>query len=135
MANRYPSLWPMVEDRWLGESVELDTDTDTDLREVDRIRTAVGGVAASPLQHLGEAESIRAMQARAELAGSILLTDDASAGDFARRRGLLVWDTCQLLADAHSMADVGCPEAYEILRRMRQADRAVRVPADHRGVC
>lgn len=133
MTARYPSLAPIVQDSWLGEAVELDTDAD--YREIDRIRTALGGTAADPLQHLGEAESIRAMQSRGELSGSILLTDDASAGDFARRKGLQVWDTCRLLADAYSMADVGCPEAYEVLHRMRQADRAVRVPANHRGVC
>jgi hypothetical protein len=33
------------------------------------------------------------------------------------------------------MAEVGCPEAFELLKQMRQAERSVRVPADHRGVC
>lgn len=133
MAARYPSLKPLVDDRWLGEAVELDTDADYD--EIGRIRTALGGTTSDPLQHLGEAESIRAIQSRTELSGAILLTDDVSAGDFARRKGLLVWDTCRLLEDAYAMADVGCPEAYEVLGRMRQANRGVRIPADHRGVC
>lgn len=133
MANRYPPLTTMLTDKWFGNAIELDTDADYE--EVNRIRMALGGVTANPLRHLGEAESIRAIQSRAELSGSILLTDDVSAGDFARRRGLVVWDTCLLLADAFSMAEVGCPEAYEVLLKMRQADRSVRIPADHRGVC
>ena len=28
MSARYPSLKPLVDDRWLGEAVELDTDAD-----------------------------------------------------------------------------------------------------------
>lgn len=79
--------------------------------------------------------SIRALQSRPDLSGAVLLTDDGSAADFAKRKGLIVWDTCRLLQDAYTMAEVDCPEAFEVLGKMRQAERTVRIPADHHGVC
>jgi predicted nucleic acid-binding protein len=128
-----PQLRPLVQGRWLGEAIELDTREDE--VEVDRLRTALGGTSARPLQHLGEAESIRAITSRPYLRGAVLLTDDHDARDLARDRGVIVWDTGRVLADAHGRGDVGHPVAYDILVRMRQADRGVAVPPHCRDIC
>jgi hypothetical protein len=133
LTHRYAPLKAMVQGGWLGEAIELSTAED--YAEISRIRTALGGTGNNALEHLGEAESIRAMQSRVNLRGAVLLTDDGSASDFARRRNLIVWDTCRLLEDAHAMGEVGCPEAFELLKKMRSAHRNVRIPTDHHGVC
>ena len=128
-----PGLRPLIEDRWLGEAIELDSASDLD--EVDRLRTALGGTSARPLEHLGEAESICAILSRTQLKGAVLLTDDRDAAELAQFRGLVTWDTPRLLADAFHMGEVRHPAAYNILVRMRDAERGVRVPANCRDVC
>jgi predicted nucleic acid-binding protein len=69
------------------------------------------------------------------LARATLLTDDLAAADFARRKGVLVMDSADVLSAAYDRQLVGCPEAYEILGAMRDADRGVRVPVSHLEVC
>jgi hypothetical protein len=128
-----PWLRPLIEDKWLGEAIELNSVPDQ--VEVDRLRTALGGTSAQPLQHLGEAESIRAILSRSQLHGAVLLTDDRDATELALFRGLTTWNTARLLADAFQMGEVRHPTAYEILVRMRAAERGVIVPTDCREIC
>lgn len=128
-----PVLRPLIEGKWLGEALELDSTSDHE--EVERLRAALGGTSTRPLEHLGEAESIRAILSRSQLKGAVLLTDDRDAAELAQFRGLMTWDTPRLLADAFHMGEVRHPAAYNILVRMRAAERGVRVPANCRDVC
>lgn len=98
----------------------------------------MGGTRVQPLQHLGEAEAIRALE-RAGVSRRILVTDDGPAADFARRRpsGIQVLDAAAVLADAYAMGDVRCPDAYDLLKAMWEYPpnpRTVRLPP-HREVC
>ena len=124
-----------LQDGWLGAPLRLDQDGD---EVVDLIRRGLGGDRAAPLQHLGEAEAIRALE-RADVRQRVFITDDGPAADFARRRSssIHVLDAAEVLADAYAMGDVGCPMAYELLKRMWEyppAPRSVRLPP-HREVC
>jgi predicted nucleic acid-binding protein len=123
----------LLDEGWLGEAIELDGRNDP--REVEKIRAALGGVAAIPLQHMGEAESIRAILTRKELSEAIFLTDDGDAAYLADHRGITVKDTRWLLADAYAMGDVACPEPYDILKEMWAAGRNVSVPDSHKDIC
>jgi hypothetical protein len=121
-----------LEETWLGPPLRLDQPGDD---EVDLIRRGLGGLAARPLEHLGEAESIRALE-RSNATDLLLLTDDGPAGDFASRRssGIRVLDSAKVLAEAYALNEIGCPQAYDMLLAMRDEGRAVRVPP-HRKVC
>jgi predicted nucleic acid-binding protein len=121
-----------LEDAWLGSPLRLDQPGDD---EVDLIRRGLGGLAARPLEHLGEAESIRALE-RSNATDRLLLTDNGPASDFASRRssGIRVLDSADVLTEAYAMGDIGCPQAYDILRAMHGEGRAIRLPP-HREVC
>ncbi|MEV0283502.1 hypothetical protein AB0H36_05210 [Kribbella sp. NPDC050820] len=40
-------------------------------------------------------------------------------------------DTADVLADAHALGEVGCPQAYELLKAIWNYPREVRVPPHH----
>lgn len=124
-----------LETSWLGAPLRLDWPGDG---AVDVIRRGLGGTRTQPLQHLGEAEAIQALE-RITVGQRILITDDGPAADFARRRAssIRVLDAAAVLAEAYAMDDVKCPRAYELLSAMREYPpnpRAVRLPP-HDEVC
>jgi hypothetical protein len=53
----------------------------------------------------------------------------------ATRRGITVKDTRWLISDAYSMGDIGCPEAYEVLKMMADAARPIKLPDSHVDIC
>ena len=126
-------LSDLLDGGWLGAAIELDRDDDR--TAVEDIRMALGGIPSKPLRHLGEAESIRAIQSRGELAGAFFLTDDGDAAYLARHRGITVVNTRWLMTDAYSVGDLACPEPYEILTTMRAAGRRIGLPASHIEIC
>jgi predicted nucleic acid-binding protein len=124
-----------LESDWLGAPVRLDQAGD---EVVDLIRRGMGGTRSEPLRHLGEAEAIRCLE-RASVSQRVLITDDGPAAEFARRRAsnIQVLDAAAVLAEAYAMGDVGCPQAYDLLKAMWEyppSPRAVRLPP-HREVC
>ena len=133
LTRDFMALKPALEESWFGEAIELDSHADYEA--IDRIRAQLGGIRAEPLKHLGEAESIRAIESRAEFAGAIFLTDDIDAARVAENHRITVKDTTWLMADAYSMGDSACPETYEVLVQMCDEGRSIRLPASHRDVC
>jgi hypothetical protein len=127
MSGRYTNLRNLVSDGWLGEPIELNEVHDRE--GVRRTRSALGGTSGSATEHLGEAESIHAMQTRSELRGAVLLTDDRGATHLAKARSLQVWDTTRLLADIHVNGDIEYSEAILVLNEMLLAGRSARIPA------
>jgi hypothetical protein len=129
----YQPLKKLLDGAWLGEAIELDSDEDR--AAIQNIRAALGGIAAEPLKHLGEAETIRAIQSRADLRNAIFLTDDRDASYLAGNRGIMVKDTVWLMADTCSMGDMQCPEPFEVLQAMWEAERGIVLPSGHEAVC
>jgi predicted nucleic acid-binding protein len=127
-----PSLQSVLDADWLGEPIEIEA-TPQVLRKIDQIRRGLSGAQDQPTQHLGEAEVIYYLEDHEP--DWILLSDDQPAIDLARRRGLNAMDTPQVLSECHAAYEIGCPDAYDLLLKMREAGRGVRVPADHRAVC
>jgi hypothetical protein len=121
-----------LENGWLGAPVRLE---EPGLAPVDLVRRGLGGTGSMPLQHLGEAEAIYVLE-REDGRRRIFITDDGPAAVFARRRpaGIQVLDAAAVLADAFAMGDIGCPQAYDLLKAMWNYPREVRVPS-HREVC
>jgi predicted nucleic acid-binding protein len=127
-----PSLRQVLEAHWLGEPLEIDGDRDA-LREIENIRRGLGGLQIDPMQHRGEAEIMYHL-GRREPSG-IFVTDDRPALDFARNRGLFALDTSQVLAECFQQGEIGCPDAFDLLKEMYLKNRGVRVPANHTIVC
>lgn len=132
-ADRCPTLWSLAVAGWLGEPLALNGAGDAD--GVFQLQRQLGGTRREPRRHLAEAEAIHLILRYAEYAGAVLLTDDRPAGDLAVKRGIEVWLTMDLLAQAYCDGHIGCPTAYELLLDMEQAGRGVHVPPDHRPVC
>ena len=129
----YPSLGQLWDEGWLGEPIELDGDQA--IEGVQNVRRALSKPRSKPTDNLGEAEAIYAILALPELLGAIFLTDDNPAADYARFKQIQVIHSMNLLSEAYYVGDVGCPAAYELLVKMREADRGVYVPASRRDVC
>jgi predicted nucleic acid-binding protein len=133
-AVSFPGLKEVVNGWWMGEPLAFDDEGD--VAQINRLRVNVlGGRRSRPREHLGEAESLHALLSSAEAGAGVLLTDDRGARDYARRRGVTVWQSHHLLSRAHRAGVVGCPEAYEMLSEMRDAGRGVYVPREHTAVC
>jgi len=127
-----PYLRSVLVAGWLGEPVEI-SGSPAALTEINNIRRGLGAAPGNETQHLGEAEIIHHLQ-NVDI-GAFFITDDQPALDFARRRGVAGFDTCQIMAECFAAGEVGCPEAFDLLVKMFELDRGVRVPASHLQVC
>ncbi|EST34687.1 hypothetical protein N566_18255 [Streptomycetaceae bacterium MP113-05] len=86
------------------------------IAEVDRVRRAVfAGLPSEPTRHLGEAETCVLITTRQEFRSSIWITDDASAGRFARRRGITTKETFDLMNEAVVDGLVTAEEGHRLL--------------------
>ena len=129
-----PELLDVLRTPWLDDPIVFDDPAD--IAAVERLRrTALGGRSRQPRQHLGEAQSLHAMRTLPALAGAALLTDDTAALDYARRLRLAAVDSADVMSEAYDRHLIGCPDAYELLLRMRDAERGVRIPSTHLLVC
>jgi predicted nucleic acid-binding protein len=130
---RYQSARIALDSGCLGVPVELDNDDDREA--VENIRAALGGLSSEPLRHLGEAESIHAIESRPDFEEAIFLTDDRDATYLAGKRGITVKDTAWLLSDSCAMGDMRCPEPWDVLVAMWEAEQGVVLPPSHEAVC
>ncbi|WP_123798652.1 hypothetical protein [Amycolatopsis keratiniphila] len=127
-----PKIEDILNASWLGKPVEV-SGSPSALLQIDLIRRALGGTDAKPFQHLGEAEIIYYIETVNP--GTLFVTDDRPALDFAKRRQIFAIDSATVLGECHSYGEIGCPDAYDLLIEMREKDRGVLVPADHSAVC
>jgi len=121
------------QDAWLGQPIEFRQPRQ--LIAIDLIRRGLGGTDNEPLQHLGEAQSIYAVE-EADVRDRLLISDDRPCADFAMRRpsGVRVLDAADILAEAFAMGDLVCPAPYGYLLAIDAYPRPVRVPR-HEDVC
>jgi hypothetical protein len=114
---------------WLGEAIEAAHD-DAEAWQIERIRRSIfGGLAEQPTRHLGEAQTLFLIKNRAEFRGSWWVTDDRAAVAYGREQDLITMETADLIADAVSMTDLTADSGFELLVRMQEHDRFVRLPA------
>ncbi|MEV8048679.1 hypothetical protein [Streptomyces bacillaris] len=119
-------LQALIDAGALGEPIEIDED---EAAEVETARAAFGGVPELPLKHLGEAQTLHLIQTRQEFKGiSTWISDDRITLSYARRKGISVMDTTDLMAYGCSMGDVRPEEAFDLLRRMVDEGQGVRLP-------
>jgi predicted nucleic acid-binding protein len=115
---------------WLGTPIAFRSN---ELAKIQNIRSRISSVKDPPDKNLGEAESIYVIMRDG---GGTFITDDVPAADYAKRNGIFVLDTCDLLVDSFAMGTTGCPESYDLLKEMDKAGRqGVRIPQSHDKVC
>ncbi|MCP3818411.1 hypothetical protein NLX86_09870 [Streptomyces sp. A3M-1-3] len=123
--RHWPHLRQVTADGWLGDPIEIDDPAETAL--VDRIRRVVfAGSPSRPLQHLGEAETLVVIEHRREFTDSVWITDDGEAGHYARRKGIRVKDTVDIMREAVVDTLVLPAEGHRLLLAMGAADRHLR---------
>ncbi|MET9968645.1 hypothetical protein ABZZ80_22645 [Streptomyces sp. NPDC006356] len=121
-ARYLPPMQGLEEAGWLGEPIEI-TDS-RELAEVDRVRRAVfNGPASLPTKHLGEAETCVLITMRTEFRDAVWITDDRSAGAFARRRGITTKETFDLMNEAVVEGLISAVEGHGLLGQMQAAGR------------
>jgi hypothetical protein len=115
--------------------VEISFEDLEEIAGIAGIQKAMAYPDANSTDHFGEAESIYAVLHHPELMGARFFSDDGPAVDFALGKGIDAFTSWQALSVAYDDGLVGCPEAYDILRTMREAGRGVWVPENHWVVC
>lgn len=123
---KYRGLQVLVDGGCLGEPIEVE---EHEVEAVEVVRAAFGGVPEAPLKHLGEAETLHVIQTRHEFKGaSTWVSDDRVTLSYARKKGISVSDTLDLMAYGCSMGDVGPLDAFQLLQGMNRQGQAVRIP-------
>jgi predicted nucleic acid-binding protein len=125
-----PRLQAVLDASWLTEPVGF---TAGDQATIARIRNILATPGGHPAMHLGEAEAIYLIES--SMPTATFVTDDGPAADLARHRRLKVQGTIDLMQDCYAMGEVGCPEAWELMREMEYLGRSVGAPAHHSAVC
>ncbi|MGW0863271.1 hypothetical protein [Streptomyces sp. NPDC002611] len=125
-SRRYwPKLSQVTDDGWLGDPIEIDNPAEVAL--VDRMRRVVfAGSPSRPLQHLGEAETLVVIEHREGFAHSVWITDDGEAGHYARRKGIRVKDTVDIMREAVVGGLVTADDGHGLLLAMERAGRHLR---------
>lgn len=123
-----PDLAQVLAGGWLGEAIEVARD-DAETWQIERIRRSVfGGLAEQPTRHLGEAETTFLIKNRAAFRSAWWVTDDRAAVAYGRAQDLITLETADLIADAVSMTDLTADSGFELLVRMQERGRFVRLP-------
>ncbi|MGW6011045.1 hypothetical protein [Streptomyces sp. NPDC055210] len=121
-ARYLPRLREVMSLGMLGEPIAI-TDVE-EIAAVDRLRRAVfGGVASLPTKHLGEAETCVLITMRPDFRDAVWITDDRSAGAYARRKGITTKETFDLMNEAVVGGLIGAVDGHDLLHRMVAAGR------------
>lgn len=113
----YSELTSVSADGWLSAPIEF---TEPKMqRRVEVVRNAMFGPVGGSLSHLGEAQTLCIIE-EPEFAGSMWLSDDREALAYARRRGIPVLQTFDLLQQAVSDGECTETAAFELIIAMTQ---------------
>lgn len=125
-----PRLQAVLDASWLAEPVSFSAG---DQRTIARIRGILATPGGHPAMHLGEAEAICLIEN--SMPKATFVTDDGPAADLAAHRQIRVMGTLGIMQDCVAMAEIGCRDAWELMREMERLGRVVRAPAHHSAVC
>ena len=123
-----PALRVLPLEGWLEQPVAVSDEAGA--RTVERIRRAVfGGPHDRPLRHLGEAQTCYVILHRAAFRGSWWLSDDQESVRYARRQAIPARETIDLMRLAVTDGLVAARDAVDLMRKMSDNDRHLRLPA------
>lgn len=131
-ARFLPTLNQLAADRWLGEAIEIDDESE--IQQINAIRRAVfGGTDDKPLKHLGEAQTCFVILKWSELAGSWWISDDREALRYARLQGITTRETIDLVSTAIADGHVAAQEGFSLMQRMADEGRRLTLPNSAAG--
>lgn len=120
-------LGQLAADRWLGEPIEIDDESE--IQQINAIRRAVfGGTDDKPLKHLGEAQTCFVILKRSEFPGSWWISDDREALRYARLQGITARETIDLVSTAVVTGYVAAQDGFDLLQQMAHQGRHLRLP-------
>lgn len=126
-ARFLPDLGELTTNRWLGEAIEIDDESE--IQQINTIRRAVfGGTDDKPLKHLGEAQTCFVILKWSEFAGSWWISDDREALRYARLKGIITRETIDLVSSAVVNGHIGVQDAFNLMRQMADEGRHLRLP-------
>lgn len=126
-ARVLPDLQSVLTGGWMGHPIEVNDATE--IRKIELTRRQVfGGSEDEPRKHLGEAQTCFILLNRAEYRGSLWISDDRDALNYARGRGLVVKQTFDLISEAVSVGMISRSEGYATLLLMKQKGNSLTVP-------
>jgi hypothetical protein len=128
-----PALRALPLEGWLEEPIAVSDEAGT--RAVERIRRAVfGGTNDKPLRHLGEAQTCYVILYREAFNGSWWLSDDQESVRYARRQAIPTRETIDLMRLAIGAGLMPAREAFDLMLKMSDNDRHLRVPRNPDGL-
>lgn len=123
--SKVAGLNKLDQEEWFGKPIRLTRQK----QQIEGIRRFVfGGRVDQPKKHLGESETLYLIQHDKDFVGSIWITEDRSAYDYARANTIPARNTfevfCELCADGALTAD----EAFEYLEYLYEEARLFYCP-------
>jgi len=124
-----PAVGQVIDGGLLGEPLEV-----ADADAVGRIREAeFGGDEMDPLKHLGESETCYLLRHDIRFQDARWITDDRAAYDYAKRQGILTWDTLDCLQALVASCELSSVQAFGLVNEMVDLERTPRrIPEHHR---
>lgn len=102
---------------WFGEAIRIEDAAG--IASVESMRTArFGGEKTRPTQHLGESQTIYVVTAVPAFADSIMLTDDRDAYRVARKLGVVVRHTVEVLTELVARHELSAADALDLVEAM-----------------
>lgn len=129
-STRYlPNLTDVLTGGWLDEPIEISEPER--VARIERLRRAVfGGPPRDPRRHLGEAQTLYLLENDLEFAGSLWITDDRAAYEYAVRRGISAWGTAEVMRAAAGAGLIAARDGLRLLEGMVEVGRHIhRMPA------
>jgi hypothetical protein len=117
----------------LGEPIEIDDESAIALVEHLRI-DVFGGTARRPTKHLGEAQTCFLLREDPRWVGSWWVSDDRDSLEFARRQGIHTRETIDMVAGIVADGDLTAELGLDLMQRMVDAGRALRLPLTPRDL-
>ncbi|MDO5696757.1 MAG: hypothetical protein Q4G51_02165 [Dermatophilus congolensis] len=128
--SREEGLRSLVERKWLGEPVRVDTVEAA--QEVEFIRrTVFRGKQPGPDQwrrHLGESETIYVIQHRSEYRSAFWVSEDRKSLQYATSIGIHTRETIDMVRGIVEDGTLTAQEGFRLMQRMREAGRGMRMP-------
>lgn len=126
-ASKLPALQGLASEGWLDEPIAITKESE--IRNINQIRRAVfSGTDDDQLKHLGEAQTCYLIKNWAEFAGSWWISDDVEALRYAKFQGITTRETIDIMSIAVADGDISARDAFELMERMADSDRYLRLP-------
>jgi hypothetical protein len=128
-ARVVPNLDTVDIKEWFGKPIRFEKPGDRDRIDATRIGW-FNGTSNDPLEHLGESQTLYAINNDKRFAGGTWITEDRAAYTLAKRQGIRTLHTTDVFVALVSNGELSAQEAFEICHRIHtdENERTLLVP-------